>query len=72
MNLDLIIKAFEESLKVMEEYPVRNRFAKAIVLSRLALEEIENARLQTGIPDTEGQRGVTRPDGEAKGKAGIR
>jgi hypothetical protein len=50
-SLDLAEKAMLDAVRLMEEYPIRAKFAKTIVALRLALEEIERERLQTRVQD---------------------
>jgi hypothetical protein len=51
-SLDLAEKAMLEAVRLMEEHPIRARFAKTIVALRLALEEIERERLQARVQDS--------------------
>jgi hypothetical protein len=67
--LEIVKKAIEESLRVMEQFPVNSKFSRAIVLMRLAKEEIKREELQAGIQDTGGERGASREDGKTKGAA---
>lgn len=48
--------AIRQALILMEEFPIRAKYAKAIVSLRLALEEIERERLQTRVQDTGSER----------------
>jgi len=50
--MSVVKEALTESLKLMEEFPIRQKFSKAIVLIRLALEEIERERLQARVQDS--------------------
>ena len=50
-SLDLAEKAMLEAVRLMEEHPIRSKFAKTIVALRLALEEIERERLQARVQD---------------------
>jgi hypothetical protein len=50
--LEATESAIRAALRLMEEYPVKIRFAKTIVLLRLALEEIERERLQARVQDS--------------------
>ena len=49
--LEATESAIRAALSLMEEYPIRAKFAKTIVLLRLALEEIERERLQARVQD---------------------
>lgn len=49
--LEATESAIRAALRLMEEYPIRAKFAKTIVALRLALEEIERERLQTRVQD---------------------
>jgi hypothetical protein len=51
-SLDLAEKAMLEAVRLMEEYPIKAKFAKTIVELRLALEEIERERLQARVQDS--------------------
>jgi hypothetical protein len=55
-SLDLAEKAMLEAVRLMEEFPIRAKFAKTIVLLRLALEEIERERLQARVQDSDRAR----------------
>ena len=50
-SLDLAEKAMLDAVRLMEEYPIRAKFAKTIVALRLALEEIERERLEARVQD---------------------
>jgi hypothetical protein len=55
-SLDLAEKAMLEAVRLMEEFPIRAKFAKTIVALRLALEEIERERLQARVQDSDRAR----------------
>lgn len=48
--------AIRSALVLMEEFPIKAKYAKAIVALRLALEEIERERLQARVQDSERAR----------------
>ena len=49
--LEATESAIRAALRLMEEFPIRAKFAKTIVLLRLALEKIERERLETRVQD---------------------
>jgi len=48
--------AIRSALVLMEEFPIRAKYAKAIVALRLALEEIDRERLQARVQDSKRAR----------------